>query len=333
MPACRLKSLVLILKTSLLWVGLCLSSQALAHEVRPAFLKITETEPSKFSVLWKQPVLDGKRLRIVPMFPEGCVQTSPVQSRQSGTINETSQLSCGLQNGEIKLEGLERTLTDAFTEIAYLDGTVRRQLLKPASPSLNLSTASESVAKQYLWIGVEHILFGWDHLLFVLGLTLLVARRQILGVATAFTLAHSLTLTLAALGLLYVPIRPVEILIAASIVLLGIEVVRKLNGIESLATRKPYLISFMIGLIHGCGFASALSDIGLPKGTELLALLLFNLGVELGQFGVIAVFLIILAIISKAGEKTLRNAQFAATYAISAVAMYWVIDRLSQYWV
>jgi hydrogenase/urease accessory protein HupE len=310
----------------------CFAGSAFAHEVRPAFLKVTETDAGQFSVLWKQPVLDGKRLRITPVFPDGCEATASIQSRQSSTINETSQISCALESGIIRLDGLERTLTDAFVEIAYLDGRVKRQLIKPSNPSLNLSTASASAAGQYLGIGVEHILFGWDHLLFIIGLTLLVARRQIWGVATAFTLAHSLTLALAAFGLLNVPTRPVEILIAASIVFLGTEILRKFRGEESLATRKPYLISFMIGLIHGCGFASALADIGLPKGTELFALLLFNIGVELGQFGVIALFLLLLALLSKFGEKTLQRSQILATYGMSTIAMFWFIDRLSQYW-
>ena len=327
------KAACFIMRFFLLWTPLFLTGQASAHEVRPAFLKVSETEKGQFSVLWKQPILDGKRLRIKPIFPEDCRATVPVQSRQSSTINETSELSCGLQEGIIRLDGLERTLTDAFVEIAYLDGNVKRELLKPSAPALNLSTAGESAAAQYLGIGIEHILFGWDHLLFIIGLTMLVTRRQIWGVATAFTLAHSITLALAAFGLLNVPTRPVEILIAASIVLLGVEIIRKLQGRESLATRKPYLISFMIGLIHGCGFASALSDIGLPQGTELLALLLFNIGVELGQFGIIALFLVFLWGFAKAGETTLRRVQILTTYVISCVAMFWVIDRLSQYWV
>jgi len=220
---------------------------AQAHEVRPAFLSITETAPAEFTVLWKQPVLDGKRLKIKPTFPDECTVSHNTLSRQAGTVIDSRDVFCTLTEGEISLPGLERTLTDVFAQITY---------------------------------GVEHILLGWDHLLFVIGLTLLVSRRQILGVATAFTLAHSITL----------------ILIAASIVLLGVEIMRKQQGHKTLATQRPYLISFFIGLIHGCGFASALSEIGLPKGTELLALLLFNIGVELGQFAVIFIALVLLGL-------------------------------------
>jgi hydrogenase/urease accessory protein HupE len=314
-----------------IWLWLCLGLSASAHEVRPAYLNLTETSPSEFSVTWKQPVLDGKRLKIKPTFPAGCTQTTPVMDRKGVTVTERSVLSCPLNEGSITLAGLERTLTDVFVEITYLSGDTRSALVKPSNPQIDLDGTPISPAKHYLWIGVEHIIYGWDHLLFVIGLTLLVARRQILGVATAFTLAHSITLGLAAFGLLNIPIRPVEILIAASIVLLGVEIMRKRNGHKSLATERPYLISFAIGLIHGCGFASALSEIGLPKGTELLALLLFNLGVELGQFAIIGLAILALAAIAKLGRKALERAELYLTYGLASIAMFWFIQRMSDY--
>ena len=318
-----------------LWFGIILwmllSVSAWAHEVRPAFLSLTETSPAEFSVVWKQPVLDGKRLKIKPSFPQGCEQTAPIAARKGVTITERSTLNCALTEGEITLTGLERTLTDVFAEINYLSGESRTALVKPSHPRMSLGGQASSAAKHYLWIGVEHILYGWDHLLFVIGLTLLVARRQILGVATAFTLAHSFTLALAAFGLLTIPIRPVEILIAASIVLLGVEIMRKREGHKSLATERPYLISFTIGLIHGCGFASALSEIGLPKGTELLALLLFNVGVELGQFAVVGLTILGLAAIAKFGKNARRNMETLLTYGLASIAMFWVIQRMSDY--
>jgi hydrogenase/urease accessory protein HupE len=321
----------LFLAVILVW--LC-AGAALAHEVRPAFLSLTETAPAEFSVLWKQPVMESKRLRIRPGFPETCTQTTPKLTRNGGTVNERSRLtSCLLTEGEITLTGLERTLTDVFVQINYLNGEARTALIKPAAPRMALGGKAQSPARHYLRIGIDHILKGWDHLLFVIGLTLLVARRQILGVATAFTLAHSITLALAAFGLLNVPARPVEILIAASIVLLGVEIIRKQRGQKSLAAQRPYLISFTIGLLHGCGFASALAEIGLPKGTELLALLLFNLGVELGQFAVIGAAVVALYFIAKAGKDTLRKTETLATYALASTAMFWVIQRLGEYWV
>lgn len=315
----------------LLW--LLAAGSSFAHEVRPAFLSLTETAPAEFSVLWKQPVIDGKRLRIKPTFSEDCTQTEPKMTRRGGTVSERSTLSCPLTEGEIVLEGLERTLTDVFAEINYLNGETRTALIKPATPRMTLGGKPQSPAGHYLRIGIDHIIFGWDHLLFVIGLTLLVARRQILGVATAFTLAHSITLALAAFGLLNIPTRPVEILIAASIVLLGIEIIRKQRGQDSLATRRPYLISFLIGLIHGCGFASALSEIGLPKGTELLALLLFNIGVELGQFAVIGLAILVLYVIAKVGKNVLRKTEMILTYSLASIAMFWFIDRMADYFI
>lgn len=318
-----------ILFSIFLWLALGLTANA--HEVRPAYLNLTETSPSEFAVTWKQPVLEGRRLKIKPTFPQGCTQSTPNVDRKGATITERSVLSCALTEGEITLAGLERTLTDVFAEINYLSGETRTALVKPSSPRITLGGKASSAAKHYLWIGVEHIIYGWDHLLFVIGLTLLVARRQILGVATAFTLAHSLTLGLAAFGLLNIPIRPVEILIAASIVLLGVEIMRKRHGHKSLATERPYLISFIIGLIHGCGFASALSEIGLPKGTELLALLLFNLGVELGQFAIVGLTIIALIAIAKIGKTALRKTEILLTYGLASIAMFWFIQRMSDY--
>lgn len=320
----------LFLTVIILWF---MSAAAHAHEVRPAFLSLTETAPSEFTMLWKQPVLDGKRLKIKPTFAQDCTLGHTSLSQRGGTVIEQGDVFCTLTEGQISLPGLERTLTDVFAQITYLSGETRSALIKPEAPHFNLGGKSESVAGQYLRIGVDHIIFGWDHLLFVIGLTLLVARRQILGVATAFTLAHSITLALAAFGLLTIPIRPVEILIAASIILLGVEIMRKQKGHTSLATERPYLIGFLIGLIHGCGFASALSEIGLPKGTELLALLLFNIGVELGQFAVIILALIILTLIAKNSQALYKKTETFLAYGLASIAMFWVIQRMSEYWV
>lgn len=314
-------------------ISALLSMQASAHESRPAFLKLTEIEAGVFDARWKQPILSGRRLKLDPVFPENCAVTETNRTLGRGLLTVDSEVRCALTEGEIAIRGLERTITTTFVEIAYLDGEFRQDLLQPSSPVLDLSTAAGIQASGYLWIGVEHIIFGWDHLLFVLGLVLLVERRQIIGVATSFTLAHSITLALAALGLINVPIRPVEILIALSIVLLAIEIMRKYRGDLGLSARKPYLIGFLIGLIHGCGFASALSDIGLPRGTELLALVLFNVGVELGQFFVIALFVLALFALGKYWSNKRRFAEVATTYMIGGIATYWFIDRMKDYFV
>ena len=303
-----------------------------AHEVRPAYLHVKETSQNQFDVIWKQPVVEGKRLKIQPVFPEVCAETSARDIRSLGsTATERYNISCDLTSGVIVLEGLERTLTDAFVRVDYLNGEQTSGVIKPSAPRFDLGSDRSSPAIDYIKIGVDHIIYGWDHLLFVIGLVMLVSRRQIIGVATAFTLAHSLTLALAALGFLNLPTRPVEILIAMSIVLLAVEIVRKSRGGTSIAVRKPYLISFFIGLIHGAGFASALSDIGLPKGTELLALLLFNLGVELGQVAIILLLLALIWIAVKIAANSRKPLEFASAYLIGTIGMYWTVERLSEY--
>ncbi len=312
-------------------LSLLASLNAQAHESRPAFLKLNEIEAGQFEARWKQPILSGRRLKLDAVYPDSCTVKETERTLGRGLLTIDSVVSCPLTDGQIRIAGLERTITTAFVEISYLNGETRQDLLQPASPFLDLSTASGVKTASYLWIGVEHIIFGWDHLLFVLGLVLLVERRQIIGVATSFTLAHSITLALAALGLITVPIRPVEILIALSIVLLAVEIMRKFNGELGLSARRPYLIGFVIGLIHGCGFASALSDIGLPVGTELWALLLFNVGVELGQFFVIALFVLVLFALGKILLERRRLAEIAVTYMIGGIAMYWFIDRMKDY--
>ena len=309
----------------------CIAMTSTAHEVRPAFLRVTETAASEFNVIWKQPVLSGQRLRIRPTFPDSCSQTQPRLDRTGNTVAERFKVSCDLREGVLSLPGLENTLTDAFVEITYLNGDVRAALLKPADLNLSLSGPQDSPAKDYLWIGVEHIIYGWDHLLFVIGLTLLVGGRRVWGVATAFTLAHSITLAATALGGVSLPSRPVEILIASSIVLLGVEVLRKQAGQKTLGAQRPYLIAFVIGLIHGFGFAGALADIGLPTGTELLALLLFNIGVELGQFAVIGLSLIGLLGVTKLGQNWRKLTEIWVVYAFASVAMFWVFQRVTPY--
>jgi len=316
-----------------LWSSLfcCLTLTAFAHEVRPAFLRATEVTAGEFKVVWKQPVLSGRRLRITPTFPPDCQQTEPRLDRAGDTVAERFTVSCDLKQGALSLPGLENTLTDAFVEIAYLDGEARTALLKPSDPVLNLSGPKASPAAEYLRIGIEHIIFGWDHLLFVIGLTLLVGGRRVWGVATAFTLAHSLTLAATALGGITLPSRPVEILIAGSIVLLGVEILRKQKGDLTLGARRPYLIAFSVGLIHGFGFAGALADIGLPQGTELLALLLFNIGVELGQFAVIGLALLALWSLAKLGKNWRKTTETLTVYSFASIAMFWVFQRVTPY--
>lgn len=318
--------LILILN---FWI--LLFSSATAHEVRPAYLSITEDSTAEFTVIWKQPILDGKRLRIKPIFPKICIRSNSKRSIENATIIEKFNLKCELIKGEIVISGLEQTMTDVILKIDYLSGKRNTSLVKPNEPKFILGTKTSTIGNNYLSIGIDHILRGWDHLLFIIGLVLLINRRQILGVATAFTVAHSLTLGLAAFSIINLPSQPVEILIAMSIVLLGIEIMRKKRGVTSISSKHPYYIALLIGLIHGCGFAGALADIGLPKGMELFSLLLFNLGVELGQFAVIGLTILALTILTKISNDFRKMTEVMLTYGISSIGVFWIIERASNY--
>lgn len=303
-----------------------------AHEVRPAYLLVQESAPGAWDVTWKQPLLEGSRLKIAPDFRgDGACDWQPLSQENLGTsVVERGMLSCAIDS--ITIAGLERTLTDVIVDFRPLEGEKRTALLKPDARTLDLGAPPQSPAAAYLALGVEHILLGWDHLLFVIGLILLVpGRKRLIGVATAFTLAHSVTLGLAALGFVGVPSRPVEILIAASIVLLALEIIRIRQGKTSLVIERPYLVVLVIGLVHGLGFAGALSDIGLPQGTELLALLMFNLGVELGQIMVIAAMLAILALLLRFRPALHSPFQTSCAYVLGAIGTFWVIERSVQY--
>jgi hypothetical protein len=303
---------------------------AFAHEVRPALLSLDGTADG-YAVTWKQPVNNGKRLKLTPVFPEGCEALPPTITLDGETVVERFTLNCSLDTGEIRIDGLERTLTDVFVRVNAADGSTRSALVKPSNPVMDLTVETPPPANAYFGEGILHIVMGWDHLLFVLGLCLLVNRKQVLGVATSFTLAHSLTLAVAALGLFSFPSRPVEILIAASILLLAVEIIRKWRGQEGLTAQRPYLVSFGIGLLHGLGFAGALADLGLPKGQELLALVLFNLGVEAGQFAIIAAALGVGYLGYRLAPKLTRPTATLATYAIGTIAAFWVIERIAGY--
>ncbi|MGJ8561271.1 MAG: HupE/UreJ family protein [Litorimonas sp.] len=306
------------------------AGSAVAHEVRPALLSLDGT-PDGYAVTWKQPVNNGRRLKLTPVFPDGCEATLPATTLDGETVVERFTLNCALDAGEIRIDGLARTLTDVFIRIHAADGSTRSALVKPSKPVMDLTVETSPPANAYFGEGILHIVMGWDHLLFVLGLCLLVTRKQVLGVATSFTLAHSLTLVVSALGLFSLPSRPVEILIAASILLLAVEIIRKWRGEDGLTAQRPYLVSFGIGLIHGLGFAGALADLGLPKGQELLALVLFNLGVEAGQFAIIAAALGVGYLGYRLAPKLTRPTATLATYAIGSIAAYWVIERLAGY--
>ncbi len=308
-------------------MGACVAQ---AHEVRPAYLELTEIEPSTFNVLWKQPVLSDRRLPLEPRFPQSCAVTERSPSEHTGdALIDQIRLVCALRSGEIRIDGLAQTLTDVLLRLRYLDGDDLTVVLRPDSPAFELASDAPGVAA-YLWLGVEHLVFGIDHVLFVLALLLLIrAFKPLVLTITAFTIAHSITLALTVLGIVSLPSLPVEACIALSILFVAREIV--VDNPNTLARRKPWLIAFLFGLLHGFGFAGALADIGLPQDALAWALLLFNLGIELGQLAVIAGAFLLVNIASRLlpDFQHIARARSAVSWSLGIVAGMWFIERLA----
>jgi hydrogenase/urease accessory protein HupE len=240
----------------------------------------------------------------------------------------------GLAGATITIDGLAATYTDVLVRIARADGTTQAARLSPDNPTLEVTESPSSIATAttYFRLGVEHIITGFDHLLFVLALLLLIGNvRTLIETVTSFTVAHSITLAFAALGYSRVPQPPVEALIALSIMFVAAEIIRKQRGRSDLAGAYPWLIAFLFGLLHGFGFGGALREIGLPQKDVPLALFTFNLGVEAGQLMFIAVVLALataLRLIVKTGTQRMR---VATAYAIGAVSAFWFVERLAGF--
>ena len=301
-----------------------------AHEVRPAYLGITETAPGSYEVLWKQPLAGDRLLPLTPTLPEHCAMAlQRVADVGRSALVKRWRADCGdagLVGHRIGIDGLSRTLTDVLVNIALADGTVASRLLRPEAPHFILTAGQGRAVLGYLLLGVEHLLFGIDHILFVIGLMFFISRLgPLVKTITAFTLAHSITLALSALELVYLPQAPVEAVIALSILFLAAE---RLRGVEDTITaRHTWLVAFAFGLLHGFGFAGALADIGLPKAGALWALFLFNVGVELGQILIVAAALALLWALRRARLTPPRWLVRAPLYGMGAVASYWVVAR------
>ena len=315
---------------------------AIAHEVRPAYLELRQTAADTYDVLWKVPGSgDNLRLGLYLELPEGSVNvTAPRGAMVNNAFSErwTVRRPGGLTGGTLHIAGLSATMTDVLVRLERLDGTTLVTRLTPSAPSYVVEAAPRAtqVATTYLKLGVEHILGGVDHLLFVLALLLLVkGRRRLIATVTAFTVAHSLTLAAATLGFVQVPGPPVEAAIALSIAFVAMEIVHSREGRSGLTERFPWIVAFTFGLLHGLGFAGALSEVGLPQTAIPVALLFFNVGVEIGQLSFIALVLAITALARRA------TGRFSASqpawgwrvppYAIGGLAMFWVIQRVAAF--
>lgn len=304
---------------------------AMADEIRPFSIEFAEQDEGAWTLDWKQPVsaLNGTEV-ILPQLPENCsLQDEPAVRTVSLAFIGHAEVAC---DGEIAGHtfALPQLLggADALLRVLPLDAPAQTHRLTASEPSVTISAhpGTWQVFNTYLIIGAEHILMGWDHLLFVVALVLLVAGIwNVVKAATAFTIAHSITLIATTLGYAGLPQRPVEALIALSIVFLAVELAR--SDRETWTRRWPWMVAFGFGLLHGFGFAGALRDIGLPEGEVPAALLAFNLGVEAGQLLVIAVVLLLRAAILRLAPKAEAPALKFTTYAIGITAAYWLVDR------
>ncbi|MCE9612868.1 MAG: HupE/UreJ family protein [Lentisphaerae bacterium] len=326
-----------------------------AHEIRPAYLELRQTAPETYDVLWKVPG-QGETLRfgLYVEFPVACTNLTPPRgSMLNNAYTERWTVQCpgGLSGGTIHIAGLSGTVVDVLVRLERLDGTAQVTRLTPSAPSLLVEAAprQSEVARTYIVLGVEHILSGIDHLLFVLALIFIclgpgaTARTEVLRLSldtrhwtllktvTAFTISHSITLTLATLGYVHIPQRPVEASIALSIVFVAAEIVHGQRGRMGLTSRAPWIVALTFGLMHGLGFASGLSDAGLPDGHIPTALLFFSIGVELGHFLFIGAVLSLFALARRVRLPTPQWSKLIPPYAIGAMAMFWVIQRIADF--
>jgi hydrogenase/urease accessory protein HupE len=325
-----------VLRSFCLLLVLLLAYTASAHEVRPAYLELREAKPGQFTVTWKTPMLGDARLALEPEFGGDVKTVAPMTTRTvPGAAVQTWTLRAQALRGQtVRIRGLEGTMTDALVRIEFADGTSWTERLTPQQPTAVIPARQGgfSVAGVYLKLGVEHILTGVDHLLFILALIIITRGGwKLVKTITAFTVSHSITLSAATLGFVHVPQRPVEAVIALSIVFVACEIVRRRQGCSGLTERWPWIVALTFGLLHGLGFAGALSEVGLPQGHIPLALLFFSVGVEIGQLIFIAAVLSLVAVVLRVRIPIPRWGEFVPPYAIGTVAMFWIFQRVALF--
>jgi hydrogenase/urease accessory protein HupE len=328
-------------------MGVLLAQPARSDELRPGYLELRQISADSYSLLFKIPARgEDLRLAIYVKLPDGTEDVrAPQPSFGEGAYAErrTVRRDGGLAGRAVSIEGLSATSTDVLVRVESLAGAVQTERLSPTRTAfvVQATPAAGEVAATYLRLGVEHILFGFDHLLFVLALVILVREwRRVAVTVTAFTIAHSMTLAAATLGFVNVPGPPVEAAIALSIMLVAVEILNARQGKPALTTRLPWLVAFSFGLLHGFGFAGALAEVGLPQNAIPVALLFFNLGVEVGQLVFVAAVLSLISVLRQVAarlseavvvKRAFDRLDVAIAYGIGVVAAYWLIERTSAF--
>ena len=332
----------------LLWLALWLAvislpGQALAHALQPGFLDIQAVGAGTYTIGWKVPQIAGKPMAIAPVLPDVCTERSPPSLTfvdNAFSARWISVCTGDLAGQTITIDGLANTSTDVLVHFTPQEGASQTLRLTPdaTSATIQRDPGFLEVVQAYTLLGIDHILLGIDHILFVLALILLVGGGwKLVKTITAFTLAHSITLSAAALGFVHFPGPPVEATIALSIVFLAHEIAVREPGHPRMAERRPWLVAFAFGLLHGLGFAGALAETGLPPGEIPAALLAFNVGVEIGQLlfvgAVLALFALLRRLFARYANRA-SVARFAATaliYAIGSIASLWLIERVAAF--
>jgi hydrogenase/urease accessory protein HupE len=328
-------------------LAVLVAQPARPDELRPGYLELRQISAGTYSLLFKIPARgEDLRLAIYVKLPEGTQDVgAPQASFSDGAYVERRSIrrDGGLVGQAVSIEGLSATSTDVLVRVESLAGAIQTERLSPTRTAfvVQATPGTGEVAATYLLLGVEHILFGFDHLLFVLALVILVRDwRRVAITVTAFTIAHSITLAAATLGFVHVPGPPVEAAIALSIMLVAVEILNARHGKPSLTARLPWLVAFSFGLLHGFGFAGALAEVGLPQHAIPVALLFFNVGVEIGQLIFVAAVLSIMWLLRQAAsplsepalvKRVFDRLDVTIAYGIGVVAAYWLIERTTAF--
>ena len=324
----------LLVPTLLIALGvLAAAVPARAHQFAPALLEIKELSAHESAVRWKQPAVRVQGSQLRPVLPVECEGIGdPVVQKEGSGIRAGWRIRCpgGLAGKAVGVEGIAGSQADVLLRITLRDGRRLRHVLKAEAPSFTIDADSShaGVFKDYAALGVEHILLGWDHLLFVLALVLLVGwGRSLAWTITSFTAGHSVTLALAALGVVHVPQAPIEAAIALSIYFLAVELTSVRQGTPTLTQKAPWAVAAGFGLVHGLGFAGALAEVGLPTAEIPLALFSFNVGIELGQLAFVGAVLLVAAALRRVPVAWPQWAKAVPAYGIGTMAAFWFLQR------
>ena len=312
-----------------------LTSAAQAHDIRPAYLEISEGQAGEVRVLWREPIAGEYAVAITPRLSTGWLDRAPVTSSSTDTVLlrvwRIPPPHAPLVGATVRIDGLDTTITDVLLRVQYRNGAELTRLLTPKASSVRIASPDKVglPVREYVELGITHIWGVIDHLLYVFGLVLLVPSvRMLLKTITGFTVAHSITLAAASLGYVHIPPAPVEAVIALSIVFVAAEVLKAREGEATLSRAAPWAVAFSFGLLHGLGFAGALAEIGLPPHSIPLALFLFNVGIEIGQLTFVAALLLAAAALWRLAPRWVTRLERLPPHLIGGLASFWLIERV-----